>query len=238
MQQQQQLTQQHENRSYPRRDERQPSPPPTTSPDRPGSNHRKTTRYGSYPRAASKATTAIAYCKKCRRTSHSAKDCYAKTTVPFPSSQPSAKEPTEDMPNPQRTAHTPYAKAPRSDPNRTGLRITSQRPCQINSDSRATFSPTVNPVTENDIYPLLLVVAHLQNLSRFRYFVKIDLSNGYGYLTRTVLAQELKQDLSIFQRYMDHVLVGLPSSHIDDISIGAVPPTNAPNSLKRIKALG
>jgi hypothetical protein len=107
------------------------------------------------------------------------------------------------------------------------------------------MSCSVNPRTENDDYPLPLIQPILQDTARFRYFSKIDLSNGYWHIetrseeTRKMLAftvpglgkycwnrlvQGLKQSPSIFQREMDRILFPYRDwcrPYLDDCPIGA-----------------
>ena len=105
------------------------------------------------------------------------------------------------------------------------------------------FKPTVNKVTEQDTHPLPKILPILQRLSRFRYFGKIDLVNGFwnmktrdeatkdllgfevpglGYYVWTCLAQGLKQGPSLFQHYFEDILSGLDvDNYLDDVPFGA-----------------
>jgi len=106
------------------------------------------------------------------------------------------------------------------------------------------FAPTVNPQIENDTYPLPVPISLLQHMSKYKHFVKLDLSNGYwrmitidektiqmlaftvpgrGRFAWTVLAQGLKVAPSIFQRFTDDITEPFRNFcrvYIDDIIIG------------------
>jgi hypothetical protein len=114
------------------------------------------------------------------------------------------------------------------------------------------YRPTVNAHTANDDFPLPLIRPTLQELACYRWFAKLDLSNGYwnlptsdaatqlllaftcpgiGQLTWTVLPQGLKQAPSIFQRLMTRLVGHLPfvRVYLDDIAIAA-------NTLEELRA--
>jgi hypothetical protein len=106
------------------------------------------------------------------------------------------------------------------------------------------FKPTVNDQIENDDYPLPLPIALCQYMSKFRFFAKIDLSNGFwrvrtgdaatrqlfgftvpglGRYAWDVLPQGLKISPSTFQRFTDSVTEPLREFvrvYIDDFVIG------------------
>lgn len=105
------------------------------------------------------------------------------------------------------------------------------------------FRPTVNKHIESDGYPLPLIQTTLQHMSQYRWFGKIDLTNGFwnlrteDELTRqmmafsipekgryhwNVLAQGLKVSPSIFQRNTDELLKEMKDTkaYIDDFIIG------------------
>jgi hypothetical protein len=89
------------------------------------------------------------------------------------------------------------------------------------------YSTGVNAGTENDAHPLPLIRPLLSEMAAFRFFSKLDLTNGYWHLPAadsatkdltafevpglgqfrwTRLAQGLKHSPSIFQRFMDSIL--------------------------------
>lgn len=106
------------------------------------------------------------------------------------------------------------------------------------------YAPTVNPQIENDDYALPLPIDLCQHLSKFEYFCKIDLSNGFwrmfaadeatkqmlaftvpgrGRFKWEVLAQGLKPSPSIFQRFTDSIVEpcrDFARVYIDDFIIG------------------
>jgi hypothetical protein len=106
------------------------------------------------------------------------------------------------------------------------------------------YSTGVNASTENDTHPLPLIRPLLSEMASFRFFSKLDLTNGYWHLPAaddatknltvfevpglgqfrwTRLAQGLKHSPSIFQRFMDSILGPYRDwahAYIDDTIIG------------------
>jgi hypothetical protein len=88
------------------------------------------------------------------------------------------------------------------------------------------YKDTVNAAMVNDPYPIPIIMDSLQQAAKFKYFIKVDLSNAYwqvhtsdpktrellafyfhsiGYVSWNVLPQGLKQAPSIFQRFIDSI---------------------------------
>jgi hypothetical protein len=104
---------------------------------------------------------------------------------------------------------------------------------------------TVNEQIENDSFPLPLIVPRLKQLTKYKYFCKVDLSNGFwnipitpgsqeilafeipglGQYTWKVLPQGLKISPSAFQNRMESILAPLSPMDIhpymDDMIYGA-----------------
>jgi hypothetical protein len=104
---------------------------------------------------------------------------------------------------------------------------------------------TVNDQIENDSFPLPLIVPRLKQLTKYKYFCKVDLSNGFwnipitqesqeilafeipglGQYTWKVLPQGLKISPSAFQNRMESILAPLSSldvhPYMDDMIYGA-----------------
>ena len=109
------------------------------------------------------------------------------------------------------------------------------------------YKPAVNDNIENDKHPLPLISERIRDLSQFKFFDKIDLSNGFwnvpmsqdpdsrkwlafyvpgrGQYTWNVLPQGLKISPSAFQSRMDRILDPLlkhgVKAYMDDITYGA-----------------